>query len=61
MLENQDIMDFSDTQDIDDMFNIFHTKLLKALENMLYLKLYHKKEKKVMNNKTNTSKNRRKE
>lgn len=46
MLDNQDIMDFSDTQDIDDMFNIFHTKLLKALDKHALFKTVSQKREK---------------
>ena len=42
-LESEEIMDFSDTQEIDNLQNIFQTKLPKAIDNMLHLKLYHKK------------------
>ena len=31
-LQNEEITDFSDTQDIDNMYNVFQTKLLKAID-----------------------------
>ena len=31
-LENEEITDFSDSQDIDNMYNNFQTKLLKAID-----------------------------
>ena len=31
-LENEEITDFSATQDIDNIYNIFQTKLLKAID-----------------------------
>ena len=56
--ENKYVMDFSDTQDIDDTFNIFQTKLLKAIDKYAPFKTLSQKsrnEKKSMDNKTNTS------
>ena len=48
-------MDFSDTQDIGYMYNIFQAKLLKTQISMLHLKFYYRKkktEKKAMDNKS---------
>ena len=43
-VENEEITDFSDTQNIDNMYNIFQTELLKAIDkHALHFKLYHKK------------------
>ena len=64
-LENEDIMDFSDSQDIDNRYNIFQTKLLKAIYKHAPFKILSQKEvkmrKKNMDDKTNTNKNKGKE
>ena len=64
-LENEEITDFSDTQDIDNMYNTFQTKLLKATDKHALFKTLSQKEvkmrKKSMDNKTNTNKNKGKE
>ena len=64
-LENEEITDFSDTQDTDNMYNIFQTKLLKAIDKHAPYKTLSQKEvkmrKKTMDNKTNTNKNKGKE
>ena len=64
-IEIENIMDSSDTQDTDDMLNIFQTKLLKAIAKHAPFKtLSHKKikmRKKPTNKNINTSKNKRKE
>ena len=63
-LENEEITDFSDTQDIDNMYNIFQTKLLKAIHKQASSKTSSQKEvkmrKKTMDNKTNSNKNKEK-
>ena len=64
-IEIEDIMDSSDTQDTDDMLNIFQTKLLKAIAKHAPFKTLSHKEikmrKKPTNKNINTSKNKRKE
>ena len=64
-LENEEITDFSDTQDIDNVYNIFQTKLLKAIHKYAPSKTSSQKEvkmrKKTMDNKTNSNKNKGKE
>ena len=46
-LENEEITDFSDTQDIDIMYNIFQTKLLKAIDKHAPFKTLSQKEVKM--------------
>ena len=46
-LENEDIMDFSDSQDIDNRYNIFQTKLLKAIYKHAPFKILSQKEVKM--------------
>ena len=46
-LENEEITDFSDTQDIDNMYNIFQTKLLKAIDKHAPYKTLSQKEVKM--------------
>ena len=46
-LENEEITDFSDTQDIDNMYNIFQTKLLKAIDKHAPCKALSQKEVKM--------------
>ena len=46
-LENEEITDFSDTQDIDNMYNIFQTKLLKATDKHALFKTLSQKEVKM--------------
>ena len=43
-LGNEDVMDCSDTQGIDDMFNIFQAKLLKDIDKHPPFKTLSKKE-----------------
>ena len=46
-LENEEITDFSDTQDTDNMYNIFQTKLLKAIDKHAPYKTLSQKEVKM--------------
>ena len=46
-LENEEITDFSDTQDTDNMYNIFQIKLLKAIDKHAPYKTLSQKEVKM--------------
>ena len=46
-LENEDIIDLSDTQDIDNMYNTFQTKLLKGIHKHAPFKTLPQKEVKM--------------
>ena len=46
-LENEEMTDFSDTQDIDNMYNIFQAKLLKAIDKHAPFKTLSQKEVKM--------------